>query len=154
MSNYKLVIFDLDDVLYNPDTQSLFGQTKEILKVLHEMDYILAICSHNSNAVNIVKKRGIYDHFTTIIGNCISESKLPQLQKIVDIYSLIKPEEMIFFDDMYEHCQTAQQIGISAVHTNWRSGVTLTNIEPLLHKNICICNECRDKKSMKENDIK
>ena len=133
MPNYKLVILDLDDVLYNPDTLSLFEQTKEILKVLHKMNYTLAICSHNSNAVSIVKKLGIYDYFTTIIGECKSESKLPQLQKIVDIYSLIKPEEMIFFDDMYEHCQSARRIGISAVHTDWRSGVTFTNITPLLN---------------------
>jgi len=137
MSNYKLVIFDLDDVLYNPDAQCLFEQTKEILQVLHKMNYALAICSHNYNALNIVKKLGISEYFTTIIGECISESKLPQLQKILDIHSIIKPEEMIFFDDMYEHCKTAKRIGISAIHINWRVGINFTNIETLLNDNAC-----------------
>jgi FMN phosphatase YigB (HAD superfamily) len=135
MSNYKLIIFDLDDVLYNPEILCLFEQTKEILQILHKMKYTLAICSHNYNALNIVKKLGISDYFTTVIGECISESKLPQLQKLLDTHPMIKPEEMIFFDDMYEHCQTAKKIGIEAVHINWRLGINFTNIEQLLNDN-------------------
>ena len=132
MSKYKLIIFDLDDVLYHPDIQCCHTDTKEILHLLYKMNYSLAICSHNSNALNIVKKLGIYDYFTTIISNCISESKQPQLHQILDMHPNIRPEEMIFFDDMFEHCQTAKRMGMYAVHIDWRLGITLTNIVLLL----------------------
>jgi len=121
-----VVIFDLDDTLYNMDTLSALPDSNEVIKTLHINGYKLAICSHNSKAESIIKRLGWFDLFDIIVGFCHDDSKEKHLQQIIDYYPL--GTCFIFFDDMEKHCITASCLGMRSYKVLWKTGVTMNDL--------------------------
>lgn len=126
------LIFDLDDTLYNPDTRTLCTDTKEVLQTLSALGHTLTVCSHNVSAVDILKRVGIFHHFETVVGDCCGLSKIPQLQQLLLQHPTVLYQDMIFFDDLSEHCTAFANIGIRTVHVKWQTGITMDDINFLL----------------------
>jgi FMN phosphatase YigB (HAD superfamily) len=54
------------------------------------------------------------------------------LSKILEKFNDIKPEEMVFFDDMVENIKEAKSLGINAILVDWKVGVTFEQVFPNL----------------------
>lgn len=66
LPNLDLLIFDVIDILYNPETDLLFPYIYEILEDLKKIGYKLAILSYNVNTFFILERFNIIKFFDFI----------------------------------------------------------------------------------------
>ena len=133
----KLVIFDLDDTLRHDgfDCNCTIGfglhlceETEDILKYLQEKGHILAVASHNLDALGIVTKCNIHHYFDIILGECDDYgTKMPLVNKILH-HTKMEKDDIIFFDDLREITDDLKKNGIKAKLINWVYGVRMKDV--------------------------
>lgn len=132
----KLVIFDLDDTLrhdgFDDNDKYMDGflckETIDILKYLKKNNHVVALASHNIDAVGIVTRFKIHQYFDILLGECDDAStKMPLVNKILEETGLEK-KDIIFFDDLREITDDLKRNGIVAKQIDWCHGVTMKDI--------------------------
>lgn len=134
----KLVIFDLDDTLRHDgfdDCNCTLGyglhlceEIESILKYLQEKGHVLAVASHNFEALSILTTLNVHSYFDIIVGECESaDTKIPLVNKILKHTNMAK-NDIIFFDDLREITDDLKRNGIIAKMINWRYGVRMKDI--------------------------
>lgn len=133
MSDKKLVIFDLDDTLCHEGTgvykdKVLSKEAKVVLDYLQKEGHLLAVASHNTEAVRMVKELGISQFFFKIVGyRPKSYKKMPLVEEILKETNMSK-DDVVFFDDLYENVSELKRKGIKARIVNWQTGVTKNDL--------------------------
>ena len=133
----KLVIFDLDDTLRHDgfDCNCSIGyglhlceDVIPILKYLSEKNHVLAVASHNLDALKILTKCDIAHYFDIIVGECDdAATKMPLVNKILQHTKKTKGD-IVFFDDLREIADDLQRNGVKVKLINWVYGVRMEDI--------------------------
>lgn len=107
-SKIKLVVFDLDNTLWNgllsEDNVSLFPDTVDSLKRLVDNGIVLSICSKNdfNQAKSILESFGLWDFF---VFPSIDWSPKGQRIKSMLLSMGLRDENTLFVDDQIENCK-------------------------------------------------
>ena len=117
----KLVIFDLDKTLID-DEQKLYEDSLKTIKFLHSKNIKIAIASYNGSAKYILRKLNMIDYFDSVY--CVNwqllkfiDHKHNMLSTIIKDYE-IKPQNILFIDDMELNIKTAKNMNILTHHIN------------------------------------
>lgn len=125
----KLFVFDLDNTLYlwNVDDRTRMDYEQRLSNFLHFLKWKqkrLAIASFHTDPEMILKRMGIHHLFDVIIGRNRTFRKDDMLCNIMEITNC-KPNDTVFFDDMYDNVRTVRFMGIECVLVNQRRGIDL-----------------------------
>ena len=129
MKKYKLVIFDLDDVLIkNRNIPELHDDTINVLNALKHEKYMIALCSHNCNASKILDRHNIKKYFGKVAGYCKGDTKIDNLKDILAHYPKLDVAEMIFFDDLIENINLFKEHNIDGCLISPKTGITMRHL--------------------------
>jgi FMN phosphatase YigB (HAD superfamily) len=99
----KLIIFDWGRTLYNPETEALFPETKEILEYLLEKKYILAVVALATagqtkidERLKIIEKENLTKYFRSI--KFAVENKDKMYEDTLQELSVL-PRDTVIVDD-------------------------------------------------------
>ncbi len=144
-----ILVFDLDDTLVHSEHEWEEGHpgcvckaTLEVLDYCKQKNHILAMASFNHKAMTIAKRIGIYDYFDIILGECCC-TKLPMIDEILEKLNaklgknywtdpVITKSDVIFFDDFKPNIFEMRAYGITSVHINEKTGVTMNDVRNAL----------------------
>jgi len=90
-----LVIFDCDFTLFD-GKENLYPDVLEILNVLEELKFTLAISTHNPNILKLIERENLQRFFNTKSIHFTPQKKNRHIHKLRRFH---KPKRCIFFDD-------------------------------------------------------
>lgn len=99
-NRFKIVIFDLDDTLW--DGKKLYDDTLLILVTLKKRGIKMYIASFNTDAAHCCKQLGINSYFEDILYGR-NKTKLDMIKYISQKNPTVSQKEMIFFDDNFHN---------------------------------------------------
>ena len=140
-----IVIFDLDDTLIHEgfDEPILCDETLETLRWLQEQDALIAVATHNDDAMAIIKELKI-DHFFTggvaaytddsyklshvnLLLRELNRSRFIESQGKTDSFTF---NDIIFVDDVDENVEKLRLHGVvAAIHVDWMRGIRCAAIQ-------------------------
>ena len=125
---YKVIIFDLDDVLIHEGFEPylLCDDVIDVLTYLKNKNYKLAIASHNDDTIEILTKTNLLKYFDYIQG-FDDVSKTKHFKNIIDHFK-INYNDCYLFDDLQANIDLAERLGIKCKLVNYITGVTMYDI--------------------------
>lgn len=140
LSNLELIVFDIVDILYNPEKDILYPYVFDILKDLKQIGYKLAIITYNINCIFILERFKLLRFFDYIeiedywkkyweykLNNLdISEDKIhlqisnykTQMFKNLLEKSNINPSKILNFDTEHKFIYATSVCGIFSIIIN------------------------------------
>jgi len=138
-TNTRLVVFDLDDTLYDPRTNAMFPGVGDMLAALKENKFAIGLASYNAYAPDVLRDCGIGRYFEFVEhedlvrsaqilrrmqaacehvvendwkwSSCVANDKRCMLRNILT-RSGVPPEDAFFVDDQVRYLKTAEEIGL------------------------------------------
>lgn len=109
----KIIIFDFNRTIYDPDTKTLFPGTREVLQALHQKEFILYIVGKGNEArLDIINQLNIKEYFENIY--LVPEKNIEQLLALKERY----PENTIFYsvgDRIKNEISLGNKVGFKTV---------------------------------------
>uniref|UniRef100_A0A6C0EC77 FCP1 homology domain-containing protein n=1 Tax=viral metagenome TaxID=1070528 RepID=A0A6C0EC77_9ZZZZ len=134
----KLIIFDLDYTLYNPEAKVIYDGVHDILKFCKEKDIAMAIASCNGYAKEIIKDLNLHHYFFAIETHtkypwCKNQMLLDIMQDYKNKFGDLSFRNVLFYDDLMEHTIKASALSINTHRVDCRTGIQASEV----HKYIC-----------------
>lgn len=131
VDNVKLLIFDLDQTLYDTYNNRLFPDVITILSHAHSLGLYVGLASYNINAVAVLERFGILPYFHHVMcqqfpynNPAHSDYKISMLTEVMTAMDC-HPSNTLFFDDSSTSVRTALKLGMKARRVRHTVGITV-----------------------------
>lgn len=120
----KMIIFDFNKTLYDPEKGKLIDGCSEILKALGSK-YILALISLEKKGRKKIANKLISSFFNEIIFS--TNKKIAHYKQILDKYGINKKDCFIVGDTLEDEITIGKKIGCITIHLNPKNKPTVAD---------------------------